>query len=154
MWKKTLFHWSCFVFLVVAYVTWGQASGKTCRSCVERVHLSRVNTQISFSLTKVMVQGVSLNNRGADACDPDSSTLNGTTREGKLGGHRFSCSVQYFNTLNATVKRIIKQQGHGACRSAAAFRPLLPLGGCGQICVKNAREQRQRCQTLCVLAFR
>lgn len=115
----------------------GTSEGKTCRSCVERVHLSRVNTQISFPLTKVMVQGVSLNNRGADACDPDSSTLNGT-REGKLGGHRFSRSVQYFNTLDATVRRIIKQQGHGACRSVSAFRPLLPLGGCGQICMKNA----------------
>lgn len=60
---------------------------------VWRAHLSHVNTQISFSLTKVMVQGVSLNNPGADACDPDSSTLKRTTSEGKLGSHHFSCSV-------------------------------------------------------------
>lgn len=120
---------------------------------VWRVHLSRINTQISFSLTKVMVQGVSLNNPGADACDPDSSTLKRTTREGKLGSHHFSCSVQYFNTLNTTVKRIIKQQGHGACRSIAAFCPLLPLRGCGEICMKKAQRAKTTLPYILLLAF-
>lgn len=97
---------------------------------MERAHLSRVNTQISFSLTKVMVQGVSLNNPGgADACEPDSSTLNGTTREGKLGGRRFSRSVQYFNTLDATVKRIIKQQGRGGLSGRRGISPPFFLSG-------------------------
>lgn len=87
-------------------------------------HLSRVNTQISSSLTKVMVQGVSLNNPATDACDFKSSTLKGTTKEGKHSGHHLSCSVQYFNTFNTTVKRIIKQQGHGACLSFTALYPV------------------------------
>lgn len=79
---------------------------------VLRVHLSRVNTQISFSLTTVMVEGVSLNNPAAAACDVKILDYEGTTRWGKLSGHHLSCSVQYFNTFGTSVKRIIKQQGH------------------------------------------
>lgn len=47
-----------------------------------RVHLSQVNTQISSSLTSVMVQGVSLNNPAAAACDFKSSTSKGQREKG------------------------------------------------------------------------
>lgn len=47
-----------------------------------RVHLSQVNTQISSSLTNVMVQGVSLNNPTAAVCNFKSSILKGQREKG------------------------------------------------------------------------
>lgn len=139
------FYRSCtniLLLLAVTYIMCDKLLERTERA-VWRVHLSHVNTQISSSLTGVMVRGVSLNNPAADACESESLTLKRTTREGKLSGHHLSCSVQYFNTFNTTVKRIIKQQGQGACRSVAAFRPLLPLGGRGG----NVHEKKLRATT-------
>lgn len=49
---------------------------------VLRVHLSWVNTQISSSLTNVMVQGVSLNNPATVVCDFKSSTSKGQREKG------------------------------------------------------------------------
>lgn len=41
MWESSLCYWSCFVlFLVGAYVAWGQASGKYYRSCVESAFIT------------------------------------------------------------------------------------------------------------------
>lgn len=148
MWKlqkETFFYWSCtniLLLLVVTYITCDKLVERTERA-VRGAHLSHVNTQISSSLTKVMVRGVSLNNPAVDACDSESSTLKRTTSEGKLGGPHLSCSVQYFNAFNTTVKRIIKQQGQGACRSVAALRPLLPLGGPGENMHERSSEQRE-----------
>lgn len=148
MWKlqkETFFYWSCtniLLLLVVTYITCDKLVERTERA-VWGAHLSHVNTQISSSLTKVMVRGVSLNNPAADACDSESSTLKRTTSEGKLGGPHLSCSVQYFNAFNTTVKRIIKQQGQGACRSVAAFRPLLPLRGRGENMHEQSSESKE-----------
>ena len=52
--------------------------------------------------------------------------------EGEGGGggtrrHRHSCSVQYFNTFDTTVKRIIKQQGRPS-ELHIAFSPSSSLG--------------------------
>lgn len=156
MWKlqkETFFYWSCtniLLLLVVTYITRDKLVERTERA-VWGVHLSHVNTQISPSLTKVMVGGVSLNNPAVDACDSESSTLKRTTSEGKLGGPHLSCSVQYFNAFSTTVKRIIKQQGQGACRSVAAFRPLLPLRGRGENMHEQSSESKESLQTFCVL---
>lgn len=53
----------------------------------------------------------------------------GTPMEGKLSGHSLSSSVQYFNTFDTTVKRIIKQQGHEACLNLTALSPPRFLSG-------------------------
>lgn len=121
--------------LVSYKISW-QTSGKEWKSCVESAFITRKYTTFLLSLTNVMVQGVSLNNPTAAVCDLNPQ-LRGTTREGKLSGHRLSCSVQYFNTFDTTVKRIIKQQGHGACLNLTVLFPLLSLLGDGEICPKK-----------------
>lgn len=99
---------------------------------VESAFITSKYTNFFLSLTNVMVQGVSLNNPTAAVCDFKSSAWKGTTRKGKLGGHRLSCSVQYFNTFNTSVKRIIKQQGHGSCLNLTALFPPSSSQGRGQ----------------------
>ena len=103
---------------------------ETSERAVLRGHLSWVNTQISSSVTNVMVQGVSLNNPATTARDSKSWTSKGQREKGNSAAiiPHFQ-SVQYFDTFNITIKRITKQQGHGACLNLTAFYPLFPLRG-------------------------
>lgn len=60
-----------------------------------KVHLSLVNTQISSSLTNVMVQGVSLNNPAAAACATLNPQLRGDNkrRESQRSSSLMFCSI-------------------------------------------------------------
>lgn len=84
-----------------------------------------------------MVEGVSLNNPAAAACDVKILHYEGTTSRGKLqrSSSLMFCSI--FQHLRH--KRQKNNKATRSCLNLAALYPLLPLGGDGEICMKNLR---------------
>lgn len=153
MWKlqkETFFYWSCtniLLLTVVTYITRDKLVERTERA-VWGAHLSHVNTQISSSLTKVMVPGVSLNNPAVDACDSESSTLKRTTKTRRASSLMF-CSI--FQRLQHNRQKNNKAtRSRGLSERRRISPPSSSQGTRRKYAWTKLREQRKS-QTFCVL---